>query len=129
MTFITCKSKVHDSNSMSLGETSWKYSTIRVLYYMWSEMKVDCDKLKMCAISPQESESPSVAFYSLQRHGLSMPGSSVYGISQARRLEWIDIPFSRGSFRPRNQTWVSCIAGRFFAIWATREAHKPSSNH
>ena len=48
MTFITCKSKVHDSNSMSLGETSWKYSTIRVLYYMWSEMKVDCDKLKMC---------------------------------------------------------------------------------
>ena len=32
--------------------------------------------------------------------------------------------FSRGSSRPRDQTWVSCIAGGFFTIWATREAHR-----
>ena len=50
------------------------------------------------------------------------PGSSVYGILQARLLEWVAIPFSRGSPQPRDRTWVSCIAGRFFTIWATREA-------
>ena len=51
----------------------------------------------------------------------SPPGSSVHGISQARILEWVAIPFSRGSSWPRNWTCVSCIAGRFFTIWATRE--------
>jgi len=35
---------------------------------------------------------------------------------------WVVIPFSGGSFQPRDQTWISCIIGRFFTIWATREA-------
>ena len=52
----------------------------------------------------------------------SLPGSSVHGILQARILEWVAIPFSRGSSGPRDWTWVSCIAGRFFTIWAMREA-------
>ena len=52
----------------------------------------------------------------------SLPGSSVHEILQATILEWVTICFSRGSSRPRNGTWVSCIAGRFFTIWATREA-------
>ena len=53
----------------------------------------------------------------------SPPGSSVHGILQARILEWVVIHFSRGSSQPReDQTWVSHIAGRFFTIWATREA-------
>ena len=43
-------------------------------------------------------------------------------ISQARILEWIAIPFSRGSSRPSNWTYISCIAGKFFTIYATREA-------
>ena len=46
----------------------------------------------------------------------SPPGSSVHGILQARILEWVTIPFSRGSSRLRNQTQVSCIAGGFFTI-------------
>ena len=41
----------------------------------------------------------------------SSPGSSVCGILQARILEWVAIPFSRGSSQPRNWTQVSCIAG------------------
>ena len=53
----------------------------------------------------------------------SLPGSSVHGILQARIPEWVAISFSRGSSRPRNQTRVSCIAGRFFTNWAMREAH------
>ena len=52
----------------------------------------------------------------------SPPGSSVQGILQARILEWVAISYSRGSSWPRNQTPVSCIAGRFFTILATREA-------
>ena len=40
----------------------------------------------------------------------SLPGSSVHGLLQARILEWLAIPFSRGSSRPRDWTWVSCIA-------------------
>ena len=42
------------------------------------------------------------------------PGSSVYGILQARILEWVAIPFSRGSSWPKDWTQVSCIAGGFF---------------
>ena len=49
------------------------------------------------------------------------PGFSVLGILQARILEWFAMPFSSGSSRPRDQTQVSSIAGRFFTIWATRE--------
>ena len=51
----------------------------------------------------------------------STPGSSVYEIFKARILECTAIPFSRGSFGPRDQIWVSCTAGGFFAIWATRK--------
>ena len=51
----------------------------------------------------------------------SLPGFSIHGILQARILEWVTISFSRGSSRPRDQTWVSCIAGRGFNLWATRE--------
>ena len=39
-----------------------------------------------------------------------------------RIQEWIDYPFSRGSSRPRNQTWVSWTSGRFFTNWAIGEA-------
>ena len=58
----------------------------------------------------------------------SLPDFSVHGILQARILEWVSIPFSRGSSRPRNWTWVSRIGGRRFNLWATREAHKQSPN-
>ena len=54
-----------------------------------------------------------------------LPDSSVHGIFQARVLEWVAISFSRGSSRPRDWTWVSCIAGRCFTIWATGEATSP----
>ena len=47
----------------------------------------------------------------------SLPYSFVRGVFQARILEWIAISFSRGSCWPRNQTWVSCTAGRFFTNW------------
>ena len=51
----------------------------------------------------------------------SIPGSSVHRIFQARVLEWVAISFSRESSQPSDQTQVSCIVGRRFTIWATRE--------
>jgi len=79
----------------------------------------------------------------------SPPGSSVHRILQARILEWVVMPSSRGSSQPQGSnrqsfmsptlvsgffttsttweapedwTWIFCIAGRFFTAWATREA-------
>ena len=49
---------------------------------------------------------------------------TVLGILQARILEWVAFPFSRGSSQPRDWTQVSRIAGGFFIRWATR---KPKS--
>ena len=46
----------------------------------------------------------------------SPPGSFVHGILQARILEWVAIPFCKESSRPRDQSQVSCIAGRLFNI-------------
>ena len=46
----------------------------------------------------------------------SPPGSSVHGILQARIQEWVAILFSRGSSQPRDQTWVSCIAGILYHL-------------
>ena len=52
----------------------------------------------------------------------SLPASSIHRIFQARVLDWVVISFSRGSPQPRDQTQVSCITGRHFTIWTTREA-------
>ena len=59
----------------------------------------------------------------------SLSGSSVHGIFQARVLEWVAISFSRGSSQPRNRTRVSCIAGRRFTVWATREAPREAQKY
>ena len=51
----------------------------------------------------------------------SPSGSSVHGVSQARILEWVAMPSSRGSSQPRDQTQVSHIEGRFIPVRAPRE--------
>ena len=62
-----------------------------------------------------ESESHSVVFDSLRPH-------IVHGILQARILQGVAFPFSRGSSQPRDQIQVSCIAGGFFT---TQPSGKP----
>ena len=49
---------------------------------------------------------------------------TVHGILQARLLEWVAFPFSRGIFPTQDRTQVSHIAGRFFTSSATREAQE-----
>ena len=71
----------------------------------WSEVKVTQLCLTLC--NPKDC---------------SLSGPSTHGLFQARILEWVAIPFSRGSSQPRDWTQVSNIAGRFFSIWITKEA-------
>ena len=55
------------------------------------------------------------------KQNFSFHSDKSHGIFQARVLEWVAISFYRGSSQPRDRTQVSCIAGRCFTIWATRE--------
>ena len=77
----------------------------------------------MLNFSESEIESRSVLSDSLQFHGIG------HGILQARILEWVAVPFYRGSSQPRDQTQVSRIAGRFFTSWATREEYTRQINN
>ena len=58
-----------------------------------------------------ESESCLVVSISWQPHGLT-----VHGILQAKILDWVGLPFSRGSSQPRGWTQVSCIAGGLYQL-------------
>ena len=82
---------------------SWHFSCSFIYLFCWCKIAHSCPTL----CNPMDC---------------SPPGSSVQGILQARILNWVAISFSRGSSRPRDQTWVSRIAGRRFNLWATREA-------
>ena len=68
--------------------------------------------------------SPSVRSQLCDPMDCSLPGSSVHGILQARVLEWVAMPSSRGSSQSIDQTWVSCVAGRCFT---TEPPEKPFS--
>ena len=67
------------------------------------------------------SVSRSVVSDSLRPMHYSPPGSSVHEILQVRILEWIAIPFSKGSSWPRDGTQVSCNEGRFFTTWELQQ--------
>ena len=71
-----------------------------------------------------EVKNHSALFDSLQvLMDCSPPSSSVHGILQARILLQVAISFSRGYSQPKDWAWVSCIAGRFIPLWATRECN------
>ena len=63
---------------------------------------------------PTQGSDPGLPYCRWILYQLSHQGSP-------RILEWAPYPFSSRSSRPRNWTGVSCIAGRFFTSWATRE--------
>ena len=75
-------------------------------------------RFKSC--STFKSEIRSVVSNCLWPYGLY----TVHGVLQARILKWVAFLISRRSSHPRNRTQVSCIAGRFFTSWVTREAPK-----
>ena len=75
----------------------------------------------LCQLSHKGSPSEvKVVQYCLTR--CNPINYTVHGILQARILEWVAFPFSRGSSQPRDQTQISHTAGGFFTSWATGEA-------
>ena len=96
--FLTSK-----SSSFSWAEPSFLFLKLTFLTAKWNNDPCPTFLAGVC-----ENESRSVVSDSLQPQGL------VHGILQARILEWVAFPFSRGSSQPRDWTQVSCIAGGFF---------------
>ena len=90
-----------------------------------TSVPVHSSSLSFCSVCVHACMlSCSVMFDSLQLHW-SPPGSSVYGISQARILEWVAISYSKGSFWPRDRiciSRVSCIARWILYLYTTWEA-------
>ena len=125
------------SQNSSLFMTSWWRLTQRSRFELRSQrlnlgrwQKMPGVSVPSASLWPQaagRSESESEVTQSCSTlcdpMDYSLSGPSVHGISQARVLEWIDISFSSGSSRPRNQTRVSHTAGRCFTVWATRRPH------
>ena len=72
------------------------------------------DDTTLMAESESESEVAQSCLTLRDPMDCSLPGSSIHGSLQARILEWVATSFSRGSSQPRDRTWVSCTAGRFF---------------
>ena len=131
---------------LTWGHTvSWGTSTLRVFYcaklplkrhlgndvyekyFVVIRLVSSCQRLE---VPPPKKKNPGLVFYMFEKWKCSCsvvslcdpidcspPDSSVYGILQARILDWAAIPVSRGSSWPRDQTWVSHITVRFFTIW------------
>ena len=88
----------------------------------WFTSWPSCVRLRHISQNSMQSKM-KVKWKSLSHVTLCNPMNyMVHGILQARTLDWVAFPFSRGSSQPRNRTQVSCIAGRFFTSWATRKA-------
>ena len=88
------------------------------LYSPWNSpgQNTGVGSLPLCqGIFPNQASNTGLPHCRQILYQLSHKGSP-------RILEWVAYPFSRGSSWPRNQTGVSCIAGRFFTKWAIREA-------
>ena len=109
---LTCKIR---------GDICWSVSQVKV----WESMKFITGCVRVCEyflhltyryIDEWEKVAQSCPILC---HPMDY---TVHGILQARILEWVAFPFSRGSSQPRNQTGVPCISGRFFTNWAIREA-------
>ena len=99
------------SNNGIIASLSWFMSLFHQNFSCFHSVK-----------SKSESINCSVMSNSLWPQDHSPVDSSVHWILWARILEWVASSSSRGSSPPRDLTWVSCIAGSLFTIWARREA-------
>ena len=95
---------------------------LKLLKYLPSQCLSDQEQVVSSSASETPKLVPQLCPTFSDHMDYSRPGSSVHAVLQARILEWVAISSSVGSSWPRDQTWVSCIAGRLFIVWTTREA-------
>ena len=85
--------------------TSLSLSYMTLLAFYWVFLQKHNDQVKVTQLCPTPCDMDCI----------------VHGIFQVRILEWVAVPFSRGSSQPRDGTQVSHSAGGFFTSWATRK--------
>ena len=116
--FLTSQSLIYSKNSTKRRKEKWKVKISNLYLAITFTLFRDDHCWQIHCVYAKSLQSCPTLCSPMDR---SPPGFSVHGILQARILEWFAIPFSKGSSRPRDRTQVSCIAGRFFTVWATRE--------
>ena len=84
--------------------------------YLWPFHKTVLSK---CVCVCTHTQSPGHVWLFVTPWTLTLPGSSVHGVFQARRLEWVAISSSRGSFQLMDQAHVCYIGRRILYHWAT----------
>ena len=120
-----CHAKEGFDNFQRAGKWKWKllnrvwlFATPWTIHSLWNSpgQNTGVGSLSLLqGIFPTQGSNPGLPCCRWILYQLSQQGSP-------RKLEWVAYPFSSGSSWPRNRTEVSCIAGRFFTSWATREA-------
>ena len=100
---------VHGAAKSHTQFNNWKM-TIFLIKERWTSFSL-CKHVKVKVTQPSPTLCDPMDY-------------TAHGILQARVLEWVAFPFSRGSSQSRDRIQVSCIAGGFFTSWATREAQE-----
>ena len=106
--------RVHAGAGVGQGTEGWRPPRFRRLC-------LASGRSEHCHFCNFWKETQSFFFWKLLSR---VPDCTVHGILQARILESVAFPFSRGSSQPRNRTGVSCIAGGFFTNWAINKENK-----
>ena len=122
----------HYATSASLPHTPEVKVKVTQLYLtLWDPMEYTVPRNSPGQNTGEGSFSLLQGIFPIQgsNPGLSHCRQILYQLSHMgspKILEWVAYPFSRGSSRPRNQTGVSCITGRFCTNWAIREEPRRS---
>ena len=118
LAFLQIFTPVIESNGLWRMSTSWMEDEVSEID-LSKEIREFVNREKRIKISlSTETEVAQSCPTLCDPTDCSLPGSSIRGVSQARILEWVAISSSRESSLPRDQTWVSHIAGRWFTVWA-----------
>ena len=121
---LACCDSWGHKESDTTERLNWTEHIIRSFTFCWIGSRMGRKHNSQIRIRTVHMRAKSLQFYPTLCDPMdcSLPSSSVHGILQARTLEWFVSPLSRGSSWPRDRTQVSCIAGRIFTVWATKEA-------